>query len=93
VIADADAGRPDALVPRCSTATAAKYLGCSARFVEKLIRAGALDAWDVRSPGAKRARYAVVVASIRAFLEDRHQSSGNSEPRTAEPFTPVQRKR
>lgn len=69
---------PDALVVRCSTATAAKYLGCTPRHIEKLIAAGALESWDVSAPGAKRKRHAVVVASLRAFLADRHRNSERS---------------
>jgi hypothetical protein len=81
LIADALVER-DALVPRCSTAVAAKYIGCTARHVEKLIRAGVLESWDVRAPGAQRARHSVVVASVKALLAERYR---NSEHKLADP--------
>src|SRR5690606_22847703 len=65
----------DALEARCSTAIAARYLGCTRRHVEKLITAGALEAWDVRLPGAKRARWSVAVASVRVLLLARHRNT------------------
>lgn len=80
-IADALVER-DALVARCSTATAAKYLGCTARHVEKLIRAGVLESWDVRAPGSKRARHAVAVDAVKRLIAERYR---NSEPRTRTP--------
>lgn len=73
MIADADADRPDALVPRCSTAIAARYIGCTRRHVDALIAGGVLEAWDVRAPGAKRARWSVVVSSLRVLMRERHR--------------------
>jgi hypothetical protein len=63
----------DALEPRFSTANAAKFLGCTVRHVEHLIEAGVLDAWDIRLPGAKRARWSVPVASVRVLLAEIHR--------------------
>lgn len=66
---------PDALATRCSTAIAARYLGVTRRHVEKLIATGALDAWDVRLPGAKRARWSVLVSSVRVLLHERARNT------------------
>lgn len=65
----------DRLETRCSTAIAARYLGVTRRHVELLIRSGALDAWDVRMPGAKRARWSVTLASVRVLLIARHRKT------------------
>ena len=70
---------PAALETRCSTAMAARYLGCTRRHVEKLIAAGALDVWDVSLPGAKRARFSVLLASVRVLLIARHRKPSLSE--------------
>lgn len=61
---------PD-LETRISTAIAARFLGTTRRHVERLIAAKALDAWDVRLPGAKRARFAVLKSAVRALLDAR----------------------
>jgi excisionase family DNA binding protein len=63
---------PDRLEARCGVAFAARYLGVSSRHVLYLIASGAIEAWDVRRPGAKRARYAVSVSSIRSLLVGRY---------------------
>ena len=70
---------PDTLETRVSTATAARYLGVTRRHVEKLVNAGALDAWDVRLPGAKRARWSVALSSVRLLLLARHRNT-RTEP-------------
>jgi excisionase family DNA binding protein len=66
---------PDSLETRCSTRIAAKYLGVTRRHVEKLISVGALLAWDVRLPGAKRARWSVTVSSVRLLLLERMKNT------------------
>ena len=63
---------PDRLETRTSVAIAARYLGVSTRHVLHLIESRALDAWDVRRPGAKRATYSVAASSIRFLLETRY---------------------
>lgn len=68
---------------RCSTTRAAKYLGCSRRHVDALIASGALEAWDTRRPGAKRARHAVAVSSLRAFLATRHEKIKTAQKEVA----------
>jgi len=73
----------DALEARCSTAIAARYLGATRRHVEKLIDRGALRAWDVRSPGAKRARLVVSVSSIRVLLRERHRNTRTEDHEAA----------
>jgi hypothetical protein len=65
----------DVLETRVSTATAACYLGCTRRHVEHLIGAGAPAAWDIRAPGARRARWSVTLASIRLVLAKRHRAA------------------
>ena len=61
---------PDALERRLSVAQTARYLGATPRHVQKLIRAGVLPAWDIRSPGSQRARYSVSESSVRKLLAD-----------------------
>ncbi|HTO48148.1 MAG TPA: excisionase family DNA-binding protein [Burkholderiales bacterium] len=72
---------PGALETRVSTAIAARYLGVTRRHVEALIRSGALPAWDVRRPGARRARFVVSAASIRVLLLERHHKVWLEEPK------------
>ena len=74
----------DSLETRCSTAIAARYLGVSRRHIEKLIRVGAIVAWDVRLPGAKRARFSVLAASIRVLLDERKRNTRTEAPSTAD---------
>lgn len=63
----------DALETRFGTARCARYLGITRRAVQSLIRSGALEAWDLRSPGSSRARWTVTEASVRKLLEARHR--------------------
>jgi excisionase family DNA binding protein len=65
-------GEPDRLETRCGVTLAARYLGVSRRHIHHLITSGAIEAWDVRRPGARRATYAVCVSSIRIFLFGRY---------------------
>lgn len=74
----------DRLETRCSTAIAAKYLGCTRRHVEAMIQRGALTAWDIRAPGAKRARFVVAVSSVRVLLADRHINTRTKDAPTLE---------
>jgi len=76
---------PDRLETRCSTAVAARFLGCTRRHVEKLIQAGALEAWDIRRPGAKRARWCVTVSSIRVLLRERVRNTRTEDARRPNP--------
>ena len=74
----------DRLETRCSTALAARYLGVTRRHVEKLVTDGALDAWDVRRPRAKRARWSVALASVRLLLAERHRNTRTENTATPE---------
>jgi hypothetical protein len=56
------------LVPRVSVRAAAKYLGCSTRWVQKEITAGRLPAIDLSQPGARRACWGVPVHELRALV-------------------------
>jgi len=58
----------DTLETRCSTPIAARYLDTTRRHIERLIAANVLEAWDVRMPGARRARWSVSLASVRLLL-------------------------
>lgn len=71
----------DTLERRFSTAQAAIFLGSSRRHVENLINAGALVAWDIRLPGAKRARWSVTEASIRELLRARQRNTRTEDTR------------
>jgi len=62
----------DTVETRIGTSTAAKYLGCTTRHVESLIRDGTLEAWDVRREGKARARWSVTLASVRYLLARRY---------------------
>ncbi len=73
------------LETRCSTAIAARYLGVSRRHVELLIHAGTLQAWDVRMPGASRARYVVTLASVRELLAERHRNTRTENTASGNP--------
>lgn len=84
----ADEREPDSLETRCSTAIAAKYLGTTRRHVERLVAAGALAAWDVRLPGAKRARWSVLLSSVRLLLTERHRNTRTEDPRTTRTPSP-----
>lgn len=77
------------LEPRMSTALAGRYLGVTRRHVEKLIHAGALEAWDVRLPGAKRARWSVTAASVRKLLCERNRFSRTEAPTKPNPLARV----
>jgi hypothetical protein len=67
---------------RCSTAQTAKYLGSSVRHVQNLIAADALEAKDIRTPGAKRARWSVSLASIRCLVPGAEQKNEKDTHRT-----------
>jgi hypothetical protein len=49
----------------------AKLLGCNHQRITELIEEGALDAFDLRVPGASRAWIRIPRASVIAFLEKR----------------------
>lgn len=53
---------------------AAQRIGCSEQHVRNLIELQALEARDIRSPGASRARWRVLRASLESYLEEARDS-------------------
>lgn len=62
---------------RVSVGVAKRRLGCSDDHVRRLIGDGALDAVDIRRPGAKRALWAVSTQSIERY--EREPKSTNEK--------------
>ena len=67
-------------MPECSTAVAAALLGVPRKRVERLIKRGVLAGADVRKPGARRARWAVSVASLRELVQARRELASLTRP-------------
>ena len=56
------------LVRRVNVATAARYLGRGPRWVQMEIEAGRLPAIDLAPDGAKRAKWAIAIADVWAYV-------------------------